>query len=201
MNSKALAHFKKVDPKIYKVANSIEDFQDLPNRHGDDYFVDLVDAIVSQQLSGKAASTIFGRFKKLFKGDKISPPAVLKLTDKKMRAAGMPYSKIRYIKDLAHKVVSHEINLKKLDKLTDSEIIEELILVKGIGKWTAEMFLIFTLKRPDVFSHGDLGLNNAIKKIYRLNDYSMLKVENIVSKWCPYKSMASRILWHSLDNR
>lgn len=201
MNSKTLAHFKKVDSKLYKIAKNIKNFKDLPNRHGDDYFVDLVDAIVSQQLSGKAASTIFGRFRELFRDGLITPNAVLKLKDENIRGAGLSYSKIKYIKDLATKVKNTEIDLKSLDKLDDKDIVEELTKVKGIGRWTAEMFLIFTLKRPDVFSHGDLGLNNAIKKIYKLEDYSIDSVEKVVSLWSPHKSTASRILWHSLDNR
>lgn len=201
MNIKALSHFKKVDPKLYKVAKNIKNFRDLPNRHGDDYFIDLVDAIVSQQLSGKAAATIFGRFRELFGDGLITPAEVLKVKDEKIRSAGLSFQKIKYIKDLAAKVKNGEIDLKSLDKLEDKVIIEELVKVKGIGRWTAEMFLIFTLKRPDVFSHGDLGLNNAIKRIYDLNDYSVIEVEKIVARWSPHKSTASRILWHSLDNR
>ena len=94
-----------------------------------------------------------------------------------------------------------EIDLKSLTNLEDAEVITELIKVKGIGKWTAEMFLIFTLKREDVFSHGDLGLNNAIKTLYKLEKYTQETVEQIVSKWSPYKSYASKILWKSLNNK
>src|SRR5438876_1167121 len=142
MNSKVLSHFKKVDPTLYKVVISLNTLMELPNRRGDDYFVDLVDAICSQQLSGKAAATIFGRFKKLFKNGEITPSAVLKMKDEKMRAAGMSYQKIKYIKDLAAKVESEEIDLKALDKFEDDVVVEQLVQVKGIGKWTAEMFLI-----------------------------------------------------------
>ncbi|MEK7581178.1 MAG: DNA-3-methyladenine glycosylase 2 family protein [Patescibacteria group bacterium] len=201
MDPRILRHFKKADPILYKVAINISKLEDLPNRRGEDYFIDLIDAIVSQQLSGKAAATILARFKALFKNGQITPQALLKLRDVDIRAAGMSYSKIKYVKDLAAKVHKKEIDLKKLDALPDEEVIEQLIMVKGIGRWTAEMFLIFTLARPDVFSHGDLGLNNAIKKIYKLKNHTTREVEKIVSKWSPYKSTASRILWHSLDNR
>lgn len=201
MNAKALSHFKKVDPVLYAVARSVGELQTLPNRRGEDYFVDLVDAIVSQQLSGKAAQTIFNRLKALFKNGQIAPEAILEIKDEKIRAAGMSYSKIKYIKDLSAKVKAKQIDLKNLDNLKDEEVINQLVAVKGIGKWTAEMFLIFTLKRPDVFSHGDLGLNNAIKKIYKLKNHSEKNVEKIVSKWSPYKSTAALILWRSLDNR
>ena len=201
MDPKILRHFKKADPILYKVGHGISKLDDLPNRRGDDYFIDLIDAIVSQQLSGKAAATIFTRFKALFKNGQITPHNLLKIKDEEIRAAGMSYSKIKYIKDLATKVANGDIDFKKLEDLPDEQIIQELILVKGIGRWTAEMFLIFTLARPDVFSHGDLGLNNAIKKIYKLKNHNTKKVEKIVSKWSPYKSTAARILWHSLDNR
>lgn len=201
MHSKALSHFKKVDPVLYAVIKRVGKLQKLTTRRGNDYFLDIVDSIVSQQLSGKAAATIFNHFKALFKGGQITPKATLKLKDEKIRAAGMSYSKIKYIKDLAQKVEKGEIELKKLDKLPDEEVIEELIKVKGVGKWTAEMFLIFSLKREDVFSHGDLGLNNAIKRIYKMEKYSQDAVEKIVSKWSPYKSYAALILWRSLDNR
>ncbi len=201
MDPRILRHFKKADPILYKVAINISKLEDLPNRRGEDYFIDLIDAIVSQQLSGKAAATILARFKALFKNGQITPQALLKLRDVDIRAAGMSYSKIKYIKDLATKVANGDIDFKKLEDLPDEQIIQELILVKGIGSWTAEMFLIFTLARPDVFSHGDLGLNNAIKKIYNLKKHNEKEVEKLVSKWSPYKSTAARILWRSLDNR
>lgn len=201
MPLKVINHFKKTDPILYKVIQQIGKITDLPNRRGGDYFADLVDAIISQQLSGKAAETIFGRFKALIKDGEITPKNVLKLKDEKMRTAGMSYSKIKYILDLAQKVEDKELNLNKLKNIKDEEVILELVKVKGIGRWTAEMFLIFTLKRQDVFSHGDLGLNNAIKKIYKMERYSQAEVEKIVAKWSPYKSYASLILWRSLDNR
>lgn len=177
----------------------MDELKNLPNRRGDDYFEDLVGAIVSQQLSTKAAETIFRRLKDLFKDRRLTPEGVLKLNDEKARKAGMSYQKIKYIKDLATKVQNKALNLTKLDALSDGEVIAQLISVKGIGQWTAEMFLIFTLKREDVFSHGDLGLNNAVKKIYKLQKYSEKTAEKIISKWSPYKTYAALILWKSLD--
>ena len=152
-------------------------------------------------MYGDQTDTIFSRFKILFPKKKITPLSILKLDDQNLRNTGISYSKIKYIKDLSSKVQNREINLGGMVRLSDEEVILELIKVKGIGKWTAEMFLMFTLNRPDVFSHGDLGLNNAIKKIYKLKNHNTKKVEKIVSKWSPYKSTAARILWHSLDNR
>ncbi len=201
MPPKVLRHFKKSDPTLHTVMIANGELQSLPDRESKEYFVNLVDSIIGQQLSGKVADVIFGRFKGLFGAGKITPPAILKLDDEKIRAIGVSYSKIKYIKDLAQKVKDGQLELEKLTELSDEEVIAELVTVKGIGRWTAEMFLIFTLKRDDVFSHGDLGLNNAIKRIYKLPDYSQKSIEKIVSKWSPYKSYASRALWKSLDNR
>lgn len=201
MPPKVLQHFKKSDPLLYAVMLEVGELQSLPNRETQDYFVNLVDSIIGQQLSGKVSDVIFARFKGLFKDGKITPQVVLKLNDEKIRGIGVSYSKIKYIKDLAQRVKDKQIDLDKLIGLPDEEVVVELIKVKGIGRWTAEMFLMFTLKREDIFSHGDLGLNNAIKKIYKLPDYSQERVEKLVSKWAPYKSYASRTLWRSLDNR
>ena len=165
MDQKVINHFKTKDPILYEVIKTLGKFESLHNNRGVDYFEDLVGAIVSQQLSTKAADTIFKRIKALVSNKSITPKAILSLKDDQIRAAGMSYSKIKYIKDLAQKSKSGEINLNNLKNLPNEEVIGELVKIKGIGRWTAEMFLIFSLKREDVFSHGDLGLQNAIKKI------------------------------------
>ena len=201
MPPKVLNHFKKVDTVLYKVAKEVGGMKDLPNRKGDDLFMDLVDAIVSQQLSGKVAEVIFNRLKALFPKEKITPALILKLNDEKIRKIGMSYSKIKYVKDLASKVQTKELHLELLENMEDEDVIEELVRVKGIGRWTAEMFLIFTIKRNDVFSFGDLGLKNAIMKIYKMQPYKPIEAEKIVARWSPYRSYAARILWKSLDNR
>lgn len=193
----ALKHFKKADPVLYSVAIKIK-LEDHPRP--DDYFIDLVESIISQQLSIKAADTIFGRFKKLFPKEKITPEGTLKLNDQKIRECGISFSKIAYIKGIAQAVVSKEIDLKKLDELSDEEVALELVKLKGIGQWTAEMFLMFSLKRPDVFSPGDLGLQNAIVRLYELDPKPKKeKLIEISSVWAPYRTTASRILWKSLE--
>lgn len=195
--NEALKHFKKVDPVLYKIALKIK-LEEHPKP--DDYFVDLVDSIISQQLSGKAATTIFGRFKKLFPGEKITPENLVKLDTEKIRGAGISYSKISYIKGVANEIINNKLDLKSLDKLTDEEVINELVKLKGIGKWTAEMFLMFTLGRADVFSAGDLGLQNAMIKIYKLEgNLDKNKLLQISEKWSPHRTFASRILWRSLE--
>ena len=195
----AVKHFKKTDPILYKIALQVELGEIL---RPDDYFVDLVDSIISQQLSGKAAATIFGRFKKLFPYGKITSARLLKLDTEKIRSTGISYSKIGYIKGIAQEIKDKKLNLKDLENLSDEEVINELVKLKGVGTWTAEMFLMFTLFRPDVFSAGDLGLQNAIVRHYKLkNKPSKEKLIKISGKWSPHRTLASRILWRSLELR
>lgn len=161
-------------------------------------FEELVESIISQQLSVKAADTIFMRFKNLFGKKFPSPKIVLKTDDEKLRTCGISYAKISYIKSVANAFVSDLIDIEKIRKQTDEEVIEELIQIKGVGRWTAEMILIFTLNRPDVFSIGDLGLRNAITKHYGITDKKeMLKLSE---NWKPYRSTACWYLWRSLEN-
>lgn len=193
------SHFKKADPILHAVLEKIGKLEGREPQKAEKYFEHLVDSIISQQLSGKAAATIFGRFVSLVPNGKITPENTLKLKNEDIRACGVSNAKVSYIKDLAQKVKDKELNLKNLPEMEDEEVIAELTKVKGIGRWTAEMFLMFTLNRPDVFSHGDLGLKNAIKKIYQLEDPTREEIEAICSKWSPHRTVACRILWKSLD--
>lgn len=197
MNNEALYHFKKIDPTLYKFAVKIK-LDPVINQ--EDYFINLVELIISQQLSGKAAETIFKRFKKIFKNTQINPKEVLEIPDQKIRECGISFSKVKYIKNLAQTVLNKEIDLNKLECLSDTEVINCLVKLNGIGRWTAEMFLMFSLNRKDVFSSGDLGIQNAIKKIYKLETKpNKEKLIEISSKWSPYRTYASRILWKSLE--
>ena len=164
------------------------------------YFRELVESIISQQLSEKAADTISKRFSALFSTKSFPDPnAILTIHPEKIRAAGISYAKISYIKDLAERVETKSLVLERLVKLPDVEVINELTKVKGIGRWTAEMFLIFGLGREDVFSYGDLGLRNAIQKLYRLRKpLTLQRAERISLRWKPYRSWACRYLWESL---
>lgn len=196
---KGLKHFKKTDPLLFEVARNIK-LRKLVKPL--DYFIDLVESIIGQQLSGKAADTIFGRFKKIFPGEKITAGKLLKLPDATIRDAGISYGKIKYIKGVAEAVKSKQLDLERLEALSDGEVIEELVKLKGVGEWTAEMFLMFSLLRTDIFSAGDLGLQNAIVKLYGLKDKpSKQELLEISSKWSPHRTIASRILWASLNNR
>lgn len=196
--SGVLKHFQKNDPKIANVLKNIDLsdwFEDHPNS---DHFFNLVKNIIYQQLAGSAASTIFGRFEKIVKG--IDPTHVLALSDQAMRDVGLSWAKVRYVKDLATKVASKELMLTNMENLSNEAIIAELTKVKGIGRWTAEMFLLFTLHREDIFSYGDLGLKNGFSKLYQQPNPTQAQIERIVSRWSPYSSYGSIALWHHLDN-
>ena len=177
----------------------------LYKKHGPHEFEDrshllyekLVENIIGQQLSGKAADTIFSRFLKLFDDKFPSFDQLLRMDVEKLRSAGMSYSKAAYIKNIAKAFKEGSIDIKKIIKMSDEEVLKELTKIKGVGKWTAEMILIFTLKREDVFSLGDAGLRRAIKNLYKIEkDADILK---LVEKWKPFRSHASWYLWRSLE--
>ena len=196
-------HFKDNDPIIFSIFEKME-LKLLTPLKADShiYFRKLCGEIISQQLAGKAAEAIFNRFIALLPSKMFTPKQVLSLADKKLRGAGLSWAKVKYIKDLADKVQRLEVKLDNLHHLEDELVIGELTKVKGIGPWTAEMFLIFTLGRENIFSHGDLGLRNGLIKLYRLRRPPTVKrINQIVNRWTPYKSYGSLALWFSLDNR
>ncbi len=159
----------------------------------------LMKSIISQQLSVKAADAIYKRFIALFQNEDFpSANEVLEMDDEMIRSAGLSYSKIKYVKSVANAFVSDLIDIEKVRKQSDEEVIAELTQIKGIGRWTAEMILIFTLQRPDVFSIGDLGLRNAITKLYGITDQK--EMLDLSEKWKPYRSTACWYLWRSLEN-
>lgn len=164
-----------------------------------DYFLDLVDAIVSQQLSGKAAATIFGRVKVGLNGE-VAPEKILSTPDSKFRKWGLSRQKTSYLKDLAQKVKKGDIKIKKLDKLPDEEVVKELVAVKGIGRWTAEMFLMFTLARPDVFPVNDLGIQKGINRLLK-KEVSSQKMAKFAERWKPFRTPASWYVWKIVDNK
>jgi DNA-3-methyladenine glycosylase II len=201
-----IAHLRRADPilgaAIRKLILAKNGLEEEPGKRRD-HFKSLVVAIVNQQLSGKAADTILKRFIALFPEKKFPKPEdVLAMSSAKMRKAGLSKMKVSFIKDLARHVIAKSVDFRKMGRLTDDEVIEHLVRVKGIGRWTAEMFLIFSLAREDVFSYGDLGLRNAIRKLYGLKVHpTPAQAEKISSAWKPYRSLASRYLWASLDNK
>jgi DNA-3-methyladenine glycosylase II len=196
--ARARRHLARRDPVL----------RDLMRVHGkcglaeaqhDDPFGALLKAIVSQQLSTQAARTIYLRLLGLFDGGP-TPGAVARATDAQLRAAGLSSQKLRYVRDLAVKVESGSLALHALDAMTDDDVIASLTQVKGIGRWTAEMFLMFRLHRPDVLPVGDLGIVKAVQKAYGLRKTpSPDRLHAIGEAWRPYRSVACWYLWRSLS--
>jgi DNA-3-methyladenine glycosylase II len=166
-----------------------------------DHFAMLVRAIVFQQLSTKAATTIHNRLLELMADGQPSPAALASLSDEQFRSVGISRQKAGYLRDLGEKVAAGVVPLAAVDALDDEAVITSLTQIKGIGRWTAEMFLIFRLQRPDVLPLGDLGIVNAIQKAYRLRKKpTPERMRKIGEAWRPYRSVASWYLWRSLDN-
>ena len=166
-----------------------------------DHFAMLVRAIVFQQLSTKAATTIHNRLIEAMPGGKVSPEALASFPDEEFRAAGISRQKASYLRDLGLKVASGAVPLESVDEMSDEDVITTLTQVKGIGRWTAEMFLIFRLQRPDVLPLNDLGIVTAIQKAYGLRKKpTPERMRKLGEVWRPYRSVASWYLWRSLDN-
>jgi DNA-3-methyladenine glycosylase II len=161
----------------------------------------LARAIVGQQLSTKAAASIWAKLQGQF-GDRTPPPAALAAAEHdELRTAGLSNSKVKYLQELARVVESGELDLARLPELADEDVVAELIEVKGIGRWTAEMFLIFHLGRPDVISTGDLGIRRAVQIAYGLEELpGPTDLERIAEPWRPHRTLACLYLWRSLDN-
>ncbi len=195
---KAILHLKKADPVMRAIIDRVGAYK---IQHREPNFETLVRSIVYQQLSGKVASVILGRLIALLPEGRVTPAAILKLTPARMRKAGLSKQKTAYIRDLARKTNKGQVKFETLAALTDQEVIEELTQVKGIGVWTAHMFLIFALQRPDVLATGDLGVRMAIRKAYQLEELPLPKqVEELAAAWRPYSSVAVWYLWRSLDS-
>jgi DNA-3-methyladenine glycosylase II len=174
----------------------------MAERQRSDHLSALVQAIVSQQLSTKAAATIFGRLMALMPGGALRAPADIDgLTDAQLREAGLSRQKIGYLRDLSARLGDGRLTLHDLEALADEQVIERLTAVKGFGRWTAEMFLMFRLHRPDVLPAGDLGIMTAMQRVYGMRTRPDAKrILRIGEAWRPYRSVASWYLWQSLRN-
>jgi DNA-3-methyladenine glycosylase II len=174
----------------------------MADRQRRDHLSALVGAIVSQQLSTKAAATIFGRFVALFPDGHIADAAAIAaLSDAQLRSVGLSGQKVGYLRDLSARIADGRLQLDELEALPDAHVIERLTAVKGFGRWTAEMFLMFRLHRPDVLPAGDLGIVNAIRRLYKLRKRpDARRVLKIGEAWRPYRSVASWYLWQTLRN-
>lgn len=193
---KAINHLKKCDPVLRAIIERVGPFR---MEYGMPQFPSVAEAIVYQQLNGKAAETIFKRFAALA-GDPLTPEGILRLSDAELRSVGLSKQKSAYLKDLAEKTAAGVLDFAKLGELPDEEVIRQLTQVKGIGVWTAHMFLMFSLRRPNVLPTGDYGVQMAVKKHYRKRKLPKPKdMEKIARAWEPYRSIACWYMWRSLD--
>ena len=196
--AKAVAHIKRADPVLGRAIAAVGPFRLKRARN---HFATLSESIVHQQLALKAAKTIAARCRQLYgdgRGRFPTPAELLRTPPRRLRAAGLSRQKIRYLKDLARQCASGKLRLERLARMGDEEIIVALTQVKGIGRWTAEMFLIFSLGRPDVWAMDDLGLQLAVKKLYRLRKHpSPEKMRALGEAWRPYRTVASWYLWQA----
>jgi DNA-3-methyladenine glycosylase II len=214
---KAITHLKRSDPTMRAIIERIGPYR---MQYGPPEFQSLAEAIVYQQLNGKAAETIFKRFAALA-GEPLTPEGILKLSDAQMRAVGLSKQKTSYLKDLAAQTSSGTLNFAQLHELSDKDVIEHLTQVKGIGVWTAQMFLIFSLRRANVLPTGDFGVRMAMYRHYlnvqrtksaktssvkkgrkrKIKLPTPEQMEKIAKRWDPYRSVACWYLWRSLDTK
>jgi DNA-3-methyladenine glycosylase II len=193
---KAILHLKKADPVLAAIIERVGRFA---MNYDEPAFHSLAEAIVYQQLHGRAAATIFKRLTDLA-GEPLSPEGILRLSEEQLRAVGLSKQKLSYLRDLAAKTRAGELDFAHMTDLPDSEVIKALTQVKGIGVWTAHMFLMFSLRRPDVLPTGDLGIQMAIRKHYRKRKLPKpVQMEKIAKSWSPYRSVACWYLWRSMD--
>ena len=198
-HAKALRHLRRVDPVMATVITTVGKCDMKPHHEGEHLHA-LVRAIVYQQLSGKAAATIHGRVLALFGDSLPTADQLLEAPDTSYREAGLSRQKIAYLRDLAERVAAGKLPLDKIETLDDLAIEKSLTDVKGIGRWTAHMFLLFRLGRPDVLPDGDLGIRKGVQQAYRLRKLpTPERVKKIGAPWSPYSSVAAWYLWRLLD--
>ena len=181
------------DPIMKSLINSLGHKINPTERYNRNYALAICNLIIEQQISFKAAITIKNKFKELISG--LSNSDIIKLDNNKVQSIGLSFRKVEYMKNV---LIFFEKNNYEFENFTNKEVFEKLISIKGVGKWTCEMFLIFVLFRPDIFSFGDIALINSIKKNYNVN--SRLQIEEIVKNYKPFRSIASLILWASVES-
>jgi DNA-3-methyladenine glycosylase II len=197
----AVDHLRRADPVLRGLIDEGGPIDPATDRRGSrpDPYEALARAIVGQQLSTKAARSIWERFREAFGGRTPSPAEIIAADPEIFRAAGLSRAKEAYLRDLAEHVESDELDLARLAELPDEDVVAELTEIKGIGRWTAEMFLIFHLGRPDVVSTGDLGIRRAVQIAYGLEELpGPTELERIAEPWRPHRTLASLYLWRSL---
>ena len=202
---RAVAHLRDADPRLRTLIDEVGELGERSGRRGvqpHDYYGALVRAIIGQQLSSKVARVMVGRLWDRFGGRPPTPAEVLAEDPEELRAAvGLSRAKVAFLRSLAEHVTTGELDLERLSEEPDEQVTAGLVAVKGIGPWTADMFLIFQLDRPDVLPVGDLGIRAAFRRLYDLPELpAAAEMERIAEPWRPYRSTAARFLWRSLDN-
>jgi DNA-3-methyladenine glycosylase II len=202
MSDAATEHLRAADPVLRELIDRIGPLDQEARRRGrpDDAYGALLRAIVGQQLSTRAARAIYARVLDLFGGRVPTPAELLAIEPEALRAAGLSRAKVAYLRDLADRVESGQLEIDRLADLPDDEVSAQLLAVKGLGRWTVDIFLMFHLRRPDVVASGDLGIRRAVELAYGLPARpSIAEVERIAEPWRPYRTTACVYLWESLD--
>jgi DNA-3-methyladenine glycosylase II len=197
---KAKAFFRQADPVLFAYSKKVPTLAIPRKATPSSYAFHLYSSIISQQISVKAADAILQRFLSLV-GDPHDPACVLAHDIEDFRTIGLSRQKASYIRSIAELTQNGTVRIDHLDDLSDKEVVAELVKIKGVGQWTAEMFLMFTLARPDVFSVGDLGLLNAAKRFYNTPNMTKEELLRRSETWSPHRTIAALLLWHSLDNK
>jgi DNA-3-methyladenine glycosylase II len=200
---KAIAALREADPVIARLIDEHATLvrRDLKRERAGDAYGALLRSIVGQQLSTRAASTIYGRLIDIFGGHAPTPKQLLAADPEEIRSAGLSRPKVAYLRDLAQHVEDGTLELERLPELPDEEVTAQLTAIKGLGPWTADMFLMFHLRRPDILPVGDLGIRRAVQVEYRMRKLPEAKrLEKVARPWRPYRTLACLFLWSSLDN-
>jgi DNA-3-methyladenine glycosylase II len=199
MSRHALRHLRSVDPSLAAIIDRVGPYRLTPRTEGT-HFDYVVRCIVGQQLSGKAAATIYQRVRDLYGGAPPTPDQLLKTPDARLRAAGLSGRKIEYVKELAERTAAGSIAILDIHDMSDDEVMETLVSVRGIGRWTAQMVLMFRLGRPDILPELDLGVQKAVQRLHRMRKLpTPQKLQKIGVKWAPYRTIAAWYLWRSLE--
>lgn len=192
-----LRHLRRRDRTLKRVIAAVGPFR---LKRQTNRYQSLLRAIVAQQISGRAARSIWGKIETAAATRKLTPAVLHAMPDAALRGAGVSPQKLRYVRDLTERVHSGQLRLHSLHRHSDDDVVEELVQVKGIGLWTAQMFLMFSLGRPDVLPHGDLGIQSAIRKLYGLTDLPDRETcQSIAEPWRPYATIACWYLWRSSE--
>lgn len=197
MNTPSIQYLCKKDKRLAKVISMVGPITYVP--HHEDPYSFLVHEIIEQMLSVKAGQRIYGRLEDLC-GGRISPEKIQKMTDEQIRSIGTSYPKVRYIRGVTDALLSHRLDFDSLSSLPDAEVIRQLTKLRGVGKWTAKMYLIFVLNRQDVLPTEDGAFLQAYRWLYKTNDISEESIKAKCKKWKPYSSIASRYMYRALDN-